>query len=392
MDLARINTNVQSLKSYTALQKTNDELGMRQLRLATGSRLNRAEDDSAGYTIASKLGAKVRGQAQALSNIADAKSMLTVGEGSLNSVMDLLQTMKEKATQAANDTMGTEERAAIEKQLDAMYTEIGDTLGSAKFNGKALFSGNTLSFQVGDQSTDSFDVATSTLTKSDVVGGVSSQGRAATVGTAVKTAGGQYAAWDNATDDSVTITDNSYSGTHTGNLYFKKSGTNLLVSTEDTVTGFANATSVDLTGYTAGDEVSVQGMKMKFGADLADLDDGDGFSLEVKAGIAAGTDTFVGSIGTAADARSIIGNVDQGISKIASELAKLGDAQNRLSFKSTNLESSKTNNAAARSRIADADFAKEQMEIVKKQILQQTGTAALAQANAGPQSVLSLLG
>ncbi|MEM9667229.1 MAG: flagellin, partial [Bacteroidota bacterium] len=67
-----------------------------------------------------------------------------------------------------------------------------------------------------------------------------------------------------------------------------------------------------------------------------------------------------------------------------------GDDQSRLTFKQQNLTLSINNNESARSRIEDADFAKEQMEIVKLQILQQTGTASLAQANAAPQSVLSL--
>src|SRR5690554_6538046 len=106
-DLTRINTNLQAMSSLKTLQKTNSERGMRQLRLATGSGVNQAEDDSAGYTISKKLEARVRGQAQALSNIGDAKSLLSVAEGSLNSIMDILQTMKEKTVQGANDTMGT---------------------------------------------------------------------------------------------------------------------------------------------------------------------------------------------------------------------------------------------------------------------------------------------
>ena len=80
-DLSRINTNVQAMGSLRTLQDTNNMLGMRQMRLSTGSRINRAEDDTAGYGIAKKLQAKVRGQAQALANIGDAKSMLTVAEG-----------------------------------------------------------------------------------------------------------------------------------------------------------------------------------------------------------------------------------------------------------------------------------------------------------------------
>src|SRR5690606_25103125 len=139
-DLTRINTNLQAMSSLKTLQKTNNELGMRQLRLATGSRLNQAEDDSAGYTISKKLEARVRGQAQALSNIGDAKSLLSVAEGSLNSIMDILHTMKEKTVQAASDTMGTAERTAIQNQLTALSDEIGDIIGDTTFNGTSLFS------------------------------------------------------------------------------------------------------------------------------------------------------------------------------------------------------------------------------------------------------------
>ena len=62
-DLSRINTNVQAMGSQRTLQDTNTMLGMRQMRLSTGSRINRVEDDTAGYGISKKLQAKVRGQA-----------------------------------------------------------------------------------------------------------------------------------------------------------------------------------------------------------------------------------------------------------------------------------------------------------------------------------------
>ena len=155
-DLTRISTNVQALQANASLQRTNQNIGLRQLRLATGSQLNRAEDDSAGYSISKKLEAKVRGQAQALANIGDAKSMLTVAEGSLNSVMDILQTMKEKAVQGGNDTMGDDERAAISSQIAALSAEIDDIVGGAQFNGNDLLDGSTFTFQVGSDSGDTF--------------------------------------------------------------------------------------------------------------------------------------------------------------------------------------------------------------------------------------------
>ncbi|MEX0747393.1 MAG: flagellin, partial [Rhodothermales bacterium] len=164
-DLYRIRTNLDAIGSLNALKRTNSMLGIRQLRLATGKQINRAEDDSAGYTIAKKLQARVRGQEKALQNIGDAKSMLTVAEGSLNSVMDILQTMKEKAIQAANDTMGTSERTAIENELDALSLEITDILGDTTFNGTSLFStaGTSFTFQVNAENGDTFVAAIATV-------------------------------------------------------------------------------------------------------------------------------------------------------------------------------------------------------------------------------------
>jgi len=269
-DLTRISTNVQALQANASLQKTNQNIGMRQLRLATGSQLNRAEDDSAGYSISKKLEARVRGQAQALANIGDAKSMLTVAEGSLNSVMDILQTMKEKAVQAGNDTMGDDEREAISSQITALSAEIGDIVGGATFNGNDLLDGTAFTFQVGSDSGDTFESE----------------------------------------------------------------------------------------GY-----------------------DASGIMTAINA---------VASITDADSAETALTAIDGQIDAVAGLLADIGDDQKRLSFKQDNLQVAMTNYEAARSRINDADFAKEQMELIKLQILQQTGTAALAQANAAPQAVLSL--
>ncbi len=275
-DLSRINTNVQAMGSLRTLQDTNSMLGMRQMRLSTGSRINRAEDDTAGYGIAKKLQAKVRGQAQALANIGDAKSMLTVAEGGLNTIMDILQNMKEKAIQAANDTMGTNERTAIKNELDALASEIDDIVADAEFNGNSLFSTGaqtSFTYQVNAESGDTFVATIATISAS-------------------------------------------------------------VLNVSAAVIDVASATSAGTT----------------------------------------------------------LTNVDAAIQSVANMVASVGDSQKRLTYKEQNLAVSMNNYEAARSRIADADFAREQMEIVKLQILQQTGTASLAQANAAPQAVLSLIG
>ncbi|WP_324715463.1 flagellin [Carboxydochorda subterranea] len=92
-----------------------------------------------------------------------------------------------------------------------------------------------------------------------------------------------------------------------------------------------------------------------------------------------------------ASAESAIASIDNAIELVSTERSKLGAVQNRLDHKIANLNVSAENLTAAESRIRDADMAKEMMAFVRDQILLQSGTAMLAQANAVPQSVLQLL-
>ena len=89
-DFNRVNTNVTALSAQLSLNKINSELGDSRLKLSTGKRINSAEDDSAGYAIATKLISRVKGLEQALQNVSDAKSMLDVVEGAYTSIIDNL--------------------------------------------------------------------------------------------------------------------------------------------------------------------------------------------------------------------------------------------------------------------------------------------------------------
>ena len=95
---------------------------------------------------------------------------------------------------------------------------------------------------------------------------------------------------------------------------------------------------------------------------------------------------------SAANASTALSRVNSAITTVKNSIASIGSYQARLSTKETTLTNAITNTEASRSRIADADFAKEQLEALKLQIMQQTATSALAQANSAPQIVLSLFG
>jgi len=375
-DLNRVKTNVQSLQALGQFNKTNAELGMRQLRLATGSRLNRAEDDSAGYSIAKKLESRARGQAQAMANVGDAKSMLSLAEGSLGSTMDILQTMKEKAVQAANDSLGDSERTAIQNQLDALRSEIDDIITDSEFNGKALFDADaatSFNFQVGAEQGDTFQVDIAAVSANSLLGEVTGAGTytpTADQGTLSGVAVTASAATAELADTTFTI-DTSSAGSEV--LNYTDAG--------------GNAQTVDISGYTSGSDLTAEGVTFSFDGDLADLTNGQSFSLSSIEDQTGGLD-----VSTNAGAGTAIATIDSAIQTLSDQLGSIGDSQSRLSFKQDNLQTSMENNEAARSRIEDADFAKEQMEIVKLQILQQTGLATLAQSNSASQSVLSLIG
>jgi len=103
------------------------------------------------------------------------------------------------------------------------------------------------------------------------------------------------------------------------------------------------------------------------------------------------TAASIGSAATVANVRSAIDAIDAAIKSIDTSRAKLGAIQNRFTTTIGNLQSSIENQSAARSRITDTDFAQETANLSRNQILQQAGTAMLAQANQSGQSVLSLL-
>jgi flagellin len=106
---------------------------------------------------------------------------------------------------------------------------------------------------------------------------------------------------------------------------------------------------------------------------------------------AAGTITATTSASAITTGSAAVRYVDSAITSVNSQRATFGAAMNQLSYAVDNLSNVKVNAEAARSRVLDTDYAKETSELARTQIIQQAGTAMLAQANQLPQTVLSLL-
>ena len=313
-DFNRVNTNVTALSAQLSLNKINNELGDSRLKLSTGKRINSAEDDSAGYAIATKLNSRVKGLEQALQNVSDAKSMLDVLEGAYNSIMDNLIEMRKLGLQAANDTISRSERTLIAQQIHGHGANINDIANSTHFNGIALnpTTDTNLSFQVGEGTSDTKTII---FRQVDITGLF-------------------------------------------GPADFQLGGTQNHIDIEFNITQLSH---VD-------DDNDDRG---EIAYDLT----GD---KQVKA--------------DAGDFKVYSGKISEAIDKLNGYLNEVGINQRSLSSKEENLTQAITANNAAHSRIMDTDFAKEQSSSIRLQILQQTATAALSQANMGPQAVLGFLG
>jgi flagellin len=313
-DFNRVNTNVTALSAQLSLNKINSELGDSRLKLSTGKRINSAEDDSAGYAIATKLNSRVKGLEQALQNISDAKSVLDIIESSYNSIMDNLIEMKRLGLQAANDTLSRSERTLIAQQIHGHGANINDIANSTHFNGIALnpTTDTTLTFQTGEGTSDTESI---TLRQVDILG---------------------------------------------------------LFGPVDTQLG-GTQDHIDI-------EINI--------AQLSHLDDDNDDRGEIAYLLIGGTQVKADG----GDFKVYSGKISEAIDKLNGYLNEVGINQRSLSSKEKNLTQAITANSAAHSRIMDTDFAKEQSNSIRLQILQQTATAALSQANMGPQTVLGFLG
>lgn len=164
-DSTRINTNIAAFNALNALKSVNRSLEISQLRLATGRRINEVSDDPAGFTISKRLEARARGISVAIDNVGTAKNVLSIAEGGLLNIIDILITIKEKVTQAASDTLGSAERNAIKTEIDQLTAEIDDIVNETTFNNISLIDGTYtgISYQTGEGTTNTLTIDLTTV-------------------------------------------------------------------------------------------------------------------------------------------------------------------------------------------------------------------------------------
>ena len=156
-----INTNVPSLNAQRNLNSSSADLATSLQRLSSGLRINSAKDDAAGLAISERMSTQIRGMNVAMRNANDGVSLAQTAEGSLDSVSDALQRIRELAVQSANATNSASDRAALDAEAQQLVFEIDRIAAQTNFNGVALLDGTFTAqdFQVGANAGETITVA-----------------------------------------------------------------------------------------------------------------------------------------------------------------------------------------------------------------------------------------
>jgi flagellin len=463
-----INTNIASLTAQRNLAESQSVSATAMERLSSGLRINSARDDAAGLAIANRFTARSEGLAVATRNASDGISLAQTAEGALQEVTDNLLRMRELAVQAANGTLSSADRTALQTEMTQLTAEIDRVATTSNYNGINLLNGSftAQTFQVGAEATSTVQMAAIASARSNALGqfqGVTytNQGigtatntasalsvtidgtttalgnvvnSASAVATALNAAGIGFVATADATTVAGTTT--TTAGTANAADNFVINGVTINVTNhgtvaqtnEDRAIAAINAQSA-ATGVTATDDgtgvalTAADGRNIVVAAGSGALADyglaagTTGSTLDITYTAPSGTtgtvaftngttssfdptDATIAATGTALNALSVatqggattaITSIDAALSSIDTSRAGLGATQSRFDSVVSSTMVARENAEASRSRIMDADFAVETANMTKGQILQQAGISVLAQANAMPQQVLSLL-
>jgi len=478
----KINTNVAAMNAHTSASVNNRNLDSSLSKLSSGLRINSAADDASGLSIADSLRSQASTLGQAISNANDGVSMLQIADKAMDEQIKILDTIKVKATQAAQDGQSADSRKALQADITRLMGSLDNIASTTSFNGKSLLSGQftnanfqvgaytnqTISASIGATSTDkigqsrfetSEGIASGAMTltftgttadptqtktlESVIIGSGAEEGvgvlaeiinknsdllgvKASYNVTAVGTAAVASAA--SASFDingiSISVTDikaNDSDGKLVSAINAVKESTGVSASVDSRGNLVLNSTSgraINVSGTvssiasglttgnltltnTNGGDIRASGS-----ASLGTTTERtinlrstlDGFaSGEVKAmgAFASGQsgygETLAAGVNTYQGAQAMMTIAESAIKRLDSIRGDIGSTQNQMISTINNISVTQVNVKAAESNIRDVDFAAESANFSKFNILAQSGSYAMSQANAVQQNVLKLL-
>ncbi|CAJ1841180.1 flagellin [Aeromonas veronii] len=351
-----IHTNFANMVTQNQLTSTNKMASTAMQRLGTGMRINSAADDAAGLQIATRLQSQSNSQKVGMRNAQDAISMMQTAEGAMDEMTNIVQRMKDLATQAANGTSSDKDIAAMNAEFGELTKELKNIATNTTFGGENLldktggkFAKGEVTFQIGGSDTERLNLNIGDALKK-VVGGSST------------TLAADKTAKEKAITDYKDIA---------------KGDAKALEEAKAALT----AAPTDKTKQDA-----VKNAQKKYDDGLKAVEQ-DALSL------GAGLDSVILEKGLTdqSSAQVAMGKMEEFMQDITSVRSALGANINRLEHTVNNLSNMKENTDIAKGRIMDADFATESTNMTKNQMLMQAGMSVLTKSNEMTGMVTGLL-
>ena len=389
----RINTNISAMYASNALTTASNAVSSSVQKLSTGLRINSASDDAAGLGIAVNLQKEVQGSSQAMKNTQDAISMLNIADGALNEQASILQRMRELVVQAKNDTYTQTERDYMGTEFGQLTSELTRIAKVTQFNSMQLFATSA-----DTQNAPNITGSPKTVNiMSQQLGGTNPFG-------ATDEGAGRY--FNIMTGDDVGAsdvyatqnTDYSNGSADFVTLKFGQMDADALLSSDNAFVGISNwelygiDAAFGMPGATPTNAFSL----IDAGSNATDMIAGIDYT-NTQSKLTSLLNMIDGNSPTAAGGANVGGsytghNSDlTGLARVSQMRAYIGAQTNALQHTLNNLQVSIVNQTAAESTVRDVDFSTETANFTKNQILTQSATAMLAQANTMSQSVLKLL-
>jgi len=385
----QINHNIRAMVTQHALYSNNNAMSKSLEKLSTGLKINRAQDDSAGLAMSEQMRTQIRGLGKAKQNAQDSIAALQIAEGGLQEITNLMQRQRELAIQAANDTLTSTERKYLDDEFQELTQEIGRIAKTTDYNGKNMLNWSSdpnKSFGAmssAEAVKNAFDAEVKSLVslaggltgavKDDVLSALNAlkvDSTCVTISAVIVAAAG------NAKDEEILRNINDRINKLNGSR---------------AITGYKEAYEEALKAVGAG----AASYTLHIGANYS-FGIGGKWGNEMTVTYVSVSPTSLGligkSIGMQNAATDAIDQLDKVIKDVSGARAKIGTFINRLEYTINNVANLEYNTQDAESRIRDTDFAKETTNFTRNQIMVQSATSMLAQANSLPQSVLGLLG
>lgn len=391
----KINYNVSAMIANNELKQNEGILAKSLQRLSSGLKINNAKDNPSGLAIGKRMNAQIRGLDVATQNASDGISIIETADGALSEVTDMIQRMSELAIAGSNGTMSDSDRKALDDEVNQLKDEITRIADTTEFNGQTLLDGEfdlkgytndesiKISYYSDEVVPNKYTLASLEVTydaEGNITGGVAdfAQPNPLPAGTE----------WNESFGTDVylkEIVDNKA-------LFIGDSGfelevdLNAFITDADTAGMAEDATATKTVEMLQLDLKGIGPMRLQIGAN-------EGQVLELRIPEVSLSRLTVDrmDLSTKAGCEDAIDRANAALEQISSIRSRLGAYQNRLESLEESLDITYENITAAYSRIMDVDMAKEMTEYSTSQILNQSSTSMLAQANERPSQVLQLL-